>query len=378
MKSFKISIIIIICLFLQLSELYAQNDYVITKNNDTIFCKIRTNGFNGRKQFKGDKSEKFITIKPDSVIQYFIAGDTATYVLKTLPDKKYATYVQWVERGRLNLYRYEFQVSASATQTLTETYWYANKLNDPPIQIKHYSTSIVGLAHSQKEEKEAFINLFSDNPNLTERIVNDIKNHYDWGFIQYFIEKYNREDARINSNLWDYIITKKQDTILCKIKADPASGTYLYKVKGKNDYDKIDSTYINEFFFSFDNIRFKLKTLPGQNNSDFVRCLEKGQINLFEQIKSTREQDKRIIKYYWYVNKGAGPLIAIKTDADNNYDIRTHKDQLAAFRKIMADDKDVLGYFNYELQYVKSDTDNIIRSYIINYNKTYAENKIKK
>ena len=145
--------------------------------------------------------------------------------------------------------------------------------------------------------------------------------------------------------------------------------TLLLPKKNKNDTVKIDSTNTYKFFYSEENSFFLLKTLPGIDAKEFVKWLERGKINLFEFAKSTGSPDKPVIKYYWYVNKGTGPLIAIKIDANYNYDIRLHKELLAAFRNIISDNKDILSNFNYDINYVNANTNNIIRSYISNYNK---------
>jgi hypothetical protein len=367
MKVFKISLILIICLGLQYSSLYAQKDYIILKNKDTVFGKVRTNWNGLRTKFKYqiDSIANTGRINRDSIVEYFIAADSSTFVLKKLPDIKKPKYVQWFERGRINLYLYQYVVSDGKTSNTVE-YWFVTKANDSLIEIKHPP----GLL-SQKKEREAFVDLFSDNLDFQKRIKQDIASRYDFYFVQFNIRRYNTEYARQHADAWDYVITRQNDTVLCNLKIDTSYGSYVYQIRGKNGYNKIDSTHISEFFFSFDKVRFKLKALPGQNQSDYVRCLENGPINLYELIKASPEQGKLAYKYSWYVNKGEGPLMAIKTDANKNYDIRQHKECLKAFRSIIADHKDFLDNFNYELNYAAAGTDKIIRSYIITYNKEF-------
>jgi hypothetical protein len=280
-----------------------------------------------------------------------------------------------VESGKINLYELitstTSQGANGAMYSASNTEWYVSKGTDTAILIK-------GNLLARQKRKNEFADLLADNKTVYDKYMTEDKFSFDQ--IRYIVRLYNigelnKELEPVNRFAKDYVITHTNDTILCKIKADTSSGSYLYEAKGANDYNKIDSTYVNEFFLSFDKIKFKLKALPGQNNREFVKCIEKGRINLFELTRSIGEQDKPILKYYWYVNKGAGSLIAIKIDANYNYDIRSHKELLAAFRNIISDNKDILSNFNYDLQYVNTNTDAIIRSYISNYNKEYSENQ---
>jgi hypothetical protein len=189
-KALKISTLIFLFSIMHLNKIYAQRDYIINLKKDTILCKIRINGFNGNLQYRVNKNDKFTNIKADLVIQYFLAKDTSTYMLKNLPGDKPKDYVKLLEQGNIFLYEYNFVYPNGSI----ETYWYASKNSGNLIQIKHSSFSIVGIAHSQKNEKESFINLFSENPTLQEEFNGTIKRNYDFDTIRDCIKLYNITD----------------------------------------------------------------------------------------------------------------------------------------------------------------------------------------
>lgn len=194
MNIFRVLIFVLIGLFVQKTSLYAQSDYVITSKHDTIFCKIRKNGFNGRLQYKTNKDDEFINITPDSIGQYFISRDNETYILKELPDIDESDYVLWLEKGRVNLYEYQ---SVVYYRHPAQTYLYASKLDKYLTEIKHQSVTIVGFTHSQKDEKEAFVALFSDDAELQQRIRSSVRNHYSIGSIRRDVEMYNTVHKKV-------------------------------------------------------------------------------------------------------------------------------------------------------------------------------------
>lgn len=356
MKILKLITLIFLCSTVFLNKIYAQGqDYVITKNNDTIYCSIV-----GAYKYRVYVKDKFTKIDTN-IIQYFVAKDTANFVLKKIPKEKFSQFVRWLQRGSINLY--ERRVPAG---NYIIPYWYASKGNNPLVLIKATGLLHVDDIGTRDERKKAFIDLFSDTPTLFEKFKYAIKGDYDFDIIQSCIQQYNNQDSYINEQ--DYVITKKNDTILCKIKYDIASGQYMFKAKNKNDFVKIDGADINQYFYSRENITFKLQTLPQQSNREFVKWLEKGNVNLFERTKLTGDANNATVKYYWYVNKGTGPLIPIKIDAKPVYDIRSHKEQLNAFINIISDNKALVNEFRQSLRNIDSNTDAIICYYINKYN----------
>ncbi len=372
MKVVKTLIFVFLSLIALVNKIYAQKDYVITSKKDTIFCKVRTHGLiNPVLQYRVSEKDNY-TDFDSTITEYFIAKDTGSYVFKKDPVHKYQGFVKWIERGRINLYTREVAYSSMNAGTGmvnggTTTYYYASK-GDGDL------TLMSPLVGPRKYREKVFFDLFSDDIILQEKFKNARKSDHSGSFTYDCIEEYNKAYARIDSigsNAWDYIVTKKNDTVRCRLKYDFLTGNYLYRAKDKNDYVKIDSSYINGYFNAVDNITFKLITLPEQNKKEFVKWLEKGTVNLFERTELVGDTGDRSVKYYWYVNKNNEHLISIKIKAEYVYDLRTHKDQLAAFRSVISDDKNLLAEFNNNFKDADPNTDNAIRYYVQQYNEKH-------
>src|SRR5579872_4679490 len=187
MKTLKILTLIFLCSIVFMNKIYAQKDYVININKDTIFCKIRTNGFNGRLQYRANKNDNFTNIKTDSIIQFYLSRDTSTFILKKLPGDTTKNYIQWLERGRINLYG--IQISSYNSGGGTSYTWYASKGNDSLIQIK----AEFKRQGSHKDRVSAFMNLISDNPKLLnwfKENMEDVGDSFD--IIRACIKTYNK------------------------------------------------------------------------------------------------------------------------------------------------------------------------------------------
>jgi hypothetical protein len=165
MKAFKILALTFLCSIVHLNNIFAQTDYVITKNHDTIHCDIKVNFLNGRLKYRANENDKYIKIIPDNVIEYFFALDTSTYVYKKLPGKvyRYTPYLKWLVKGRINLYDQEV---ASGSKGETSSSWYASKGTDSLVSIKMEGIIIVTGSH--KDREKAFMDLISDFPSLLE------------------------------------------------------------------------------------------------------------------------------------------------------------------------------------------------------------------
>jgi len=203
MKAFKILALLFLCTILHLSNAYAQQDYVINRNHDTVFCKIKENFFSGILKYKvsGERKDKDF----DDVIGYFLAADTATFVYKKIPGRMSFTYVKWLERGKINLYELiltsgyrnitnGFPVGSfgnSGSGQESNKYLYISKGTDSLIQIKTDAISFNNIG-SHKERIKAFLDRVSDCDYVaTELKYSDLNKNYDFDLIQSFIKMYN-------------------------------------------------------------------------------------------------------------------------------------------------------------------------------------------
>jgi len=114
-----------------------------------------------------------------------MSHDTSTFVLKTLPGYLTKSYVQWLERGRINLYG----IQANNQNGTTSYTWYASKGSDSLIQIK---AEFKGQG-SHKDRVNAFMNLISDNPKLLnwfKENMEDVGDSFD--IIRACVRTYNK------------------------------------------------------------------------------------------------------------------------------------------------------------------------------------------
>jgi hypothetical protein len=139
-----------------------KKDYVVTRNKDTIFCKIEPATFNTVSRYRVNDDSKFTRIDT-TITEYFLAYNSSNYLLKTLPNNKHREYVKLIERGAVNLYSYSF----NNTDEDNDASLYASKGTGELVQIKHSFTG-----RFDKDEKKAIIDLFSDDPNLSAKIEN--------------------------------------------------------------------------------------------------------------------------------------------------------------------------------------------------------------
>ncbi len=195
MKTFKILILAFLCSIVHLSKIYAQTDYVITKNKDTVFCKIKKSSFslNGSSEnlkYRTNENDKYTKIIPNNVIEYFFARDTSTYVYKKIPGNvtRYTPYLKWLVKGRINLYD---QQVASGSNGETTSSWYASKGTDSLISIK--MQGIIILSGSHKDREKAFMDLISDFPSVLEGFK---RKAYTFDNIMESVEIYDNEFSK--------------------------------------------------------------------------------------------------------------------------------------------------------------------------------------
>ncbi len=186
MKVHKILLSLILFCAVCTERSYAQKDYVITKNRDTVYCDIKTNVVSGKIKYRPNGKEKYSVIDPDNIIEYFTAADTSTFVLKKLPGKadQPACYLNWLEKGKINLYE---QQVVSGSHGETSAFWYAGKDNDSLKLIKVAGIAVGDVGRSDHREK-LFLNMIADFPALLDAFENEA---YTFANIENCIINYN-------------------------------------------------------------------------------------------------------------------------------------------------------------------------------------------
>ena len=77
-------------------------DYVVKKNNDTIYCKRELGTYGIISRYRANPKDRFSKIDT-TISAYFLANDFSTYLLKTLPEHKRPEFVKLLVKGRINL-----------------------------------------------------------------------------------------------------------------------------------------------------------------------------------------------------------------------------------------------------------------------------------
>jgi len=152
-------------------------DYIIRNKKDTVFCEIEQSTINTLSLYRVNANSRFTKIDT-SVSEDFIAKDASTHLLRTLPKNNRREYVKLLVKGRINLYAYSLDYSTKDYNASL----YVDKDSGDLVQIKHAFSS------PDKDEKKAFTNLISDDPDLVEKARN---NSYDFTSILNFIKIYD-------------------------------------------------------------------------------------------------------------------------------------------------------------------------------------------
>jgi hypothetical protein len=195
MKAVRIlSLILFLVAFYQ-ARCFAQNDYFVTTRNDTVYCQIKDGHYRsfvskGLMQYKNSTGKTY-QVRLDTVQAFFVAGDTAIYVLKYLPVSNSRVYLRWLEKGKINLYE---ELAYANNYSEENKYWFISKGTESLVQIKTNGT--YGNIGSRKDRVKAFLNAVSDCPNVTTELkYTDLDKNYDFDVVRGFIKMYNEHCA---------------------------------------------------------------------------------------------------------------------------------------------------------------------------------------
>lgn len=150
-------------LFFAFLRVYAQADYIINLNNDTLKGTINFAVFSGA-SFKGPNDSRPKKIKTTEVKEYYISKLQKNYCARVLPFGTKPIFLERVERGKIELFEL-VTIVYSGYVTSTSISWYASKDNSPLIILKHNSW----LTFSKEKRKDELFNMVSDNAEVAER-----------------------------------------------------------------------------------------------------------------------------------------------------------------------------------------------------------------
>jgi hypothetical protein len=168
----------------------AQNkDYIITKQGDTIRCKIKGVLFNSSIRFKTDTMKDYKEESASTIKQYFRHKEKAPQRAVTLPNKHTPEFLTLLEEGKINLYE-KMVMSGGYPTSYTYTYWFVQKGTDSVMDIK--SNALINKK-SRKERKEDLIALISDNKDVLGQYTT--ADSFSFNQIQATIHYYNTGEA---------------------------------------------------------------------------------------------------------------------------------------------------------------------------------------
>jgi len=173
----RIFIFVLICSSLQAFDAIAQ-DFIVTKSGDTINGVMNKNLL-GKLILKVTDGQKF-EVALEDVNSYYLAGKRALFIAKQIPKKSKPSYVEVLERGKINLYEH----NVKTPEGVVITNWYANKDSDV---LEDIITS--QLFSKVKPREELFMKLISDNDALLAAYK--LEKKYNFGVKRNYIKAYN-------------------------------------------------------------------------------------------------------------------------------------------------------------------------------------------
>jgi hypothetical protein len=176
--------------------------YIITQKNDTIYCdKVEFVGLNFNYKinfnfkykinykYRVKRNDDFKDIDITNIKEFQLTSDSSIYIAKLLPDNDKTEFVQWLERGRVNVYQHWLPPINGGQSDII---WYFSKDNGPLVPL---ITNRLSLPMSRKDRKKAFINLLSEQPDLVTWYEAD--DFFEFDNLRDYIHRYNGAEAKL-------------------------------------------------------------------------------------------------------------------------------------------------------------------------------------
>jgi len=192
----KICFLIILSIFTFIHHSFAQQPgYVITQTNDTIKCIVK-NGLFGSTKYQLQNGD-FKKITKKSIKEYQLTSDSSVYIIQYPDEEDVPEFLQWVERGKINLYQQisssgTYNASTNMTTNSSTNTWYISKNDSALILLKTNGWFTFG-GGSHKERETTYLEMISDDP----KVLADLKQANSFGFktIRKYIKQYNQDAA---------------------------------------------------------------------------------------------------------------------------------------------------------------------------------------
>lgn len=177
------------CFFIALiNTAKAQNDYVITLNNDTLRGKITKNLFSKARFKEANQSRQFSINEKNAKVYHRVIDSTRseTFVARILPNGKRPNFMLLHEQGAIQLYELEQTTYNNQFGSTTYKTWYISKGNGPLFIIK-----TTALSFSREEKESNFEQLLNDNPALWAKFK--AEDSFSFKKLRNYIQLYNKE-----------------------------------------------------------------------------------------------------------------------------------------------------------------------------------------
>ena len=338
----------LICNILLLTSFQSQGqnkDYVITTAGEKIPCNISLSALFGAKEYKGPQVRGIQPINTEFVKEYYVAKQRTLYrkVLLKPGKESSAEFLAVKESGKINLYEQVTTISVPyvinpgpngilQTGSSSTVTWYISKGSDTLTTIKDSDFSF--FLKTKKSRKNAFGEMIRDNREVYEQYITDDK--FSFKEIRDLIHRYNTGRSFESDMAQDYVIKKNKDTVFCQIEKGTFNTPPGYKPVNQDKFIKIDTSIV-EYFLANDSLTFQLKTLPGDKHPKHVKCLVRGEVNLYAYSFNNAAADKEASLY---ASKQQGELILLKDEYH-----KPGKTEKNAFTLILSDNKGLTDKF---------------------------------
>jgi len=173
-------------------SVFAQKDYIVTLQQDTLRGKINSFSDNVLK-FRQMDSSSNVKFQLDQLKSVYYHKSKSEYFPVRVPGEKKDLFLKRVESGKIQIYELlrtvymysQYGGSSSSTRT-----WYAVKGDAAAVEIK---TNKI-LSGSRKERKDAFYNLIKDDAALAKQFM-DV-DEFSFDFLQATVKRYNSREGK--------------------------------------------------------------------------------------------------------------------------------------------------------------------------------------
>jgi len=178
----------ILVLFFQLSAL--AQDYVITIKGDTLHCRISI-PLMGKLRYKSEGMTSAEKIKPDEILEYYIARKDLLERSVSINNNKNMSpvFMTVVEKGKISLYQLIVTTTFynnGMTSSSSTTTWYIGKGSGDVDELK--TSGLFSMA-SRKSRKDELGQLFADNKEVYDKYIADDK--FSFTQIRNLVHLYN-------------------------------------------------------------------------------------------------------------------------------------------------------------------------------------------